>query len=180
MPAMRSQLVVAVLTSILIFAAAPTEADARPRPARKSSKNFEANKGFGLGLLFGVPSGLSGKYYIGTDTALDFGVGTYYRYRYDNAFSVHGDFLWHPVVLADPDPFWIPFYIGVGARFLDHGNRDDTHFGVRVPVGIALDFNRVPLDIFFEIAFVLDLIRDDNRHDFSDVHSALGIRYYFN
>jgi hypothetical protein len=179
---MRSQLVVAVLASVLVFAALPApEADARPRPARKSSKQFEANKGFGLGLQFGVPSGLTGKYYIGVDTALDFGIGTYYRYRYDNAFSFHADFLWHPVVLADPDPFWIPLYVGIGARFLDHdsGRDRDTHLGLRVPVGLALDFNNVPLDIFFEVAFVLDILRDDG-HGYSDLHSSLGIRYYFN
>ena len=43
-------------------------ADARPRPSRGGS--FEANKTFGLGLMIGAPSGLSGKYFLSKDTAL--------------------------------------------------------------------------------------------------------------
>jgi hypothetical protein len=170
----------------LLLVSAPGEADARPRPAGKSSKQFEANKGFGLGIMLGVPSGLSGKVYVGTDTAIDFGIGTYYggRRGYNDGFHLHADFLWHPLVVADPDPFWVPLYIGVGARFLDHGNdgnnNDDTHVGVRVPAGIMMDFNNVPLDIFFEIAFVFDILRDDGRHGRADFQSAIGIRYYFN
>ena len=133
--------------------------------------------------MFGVPSGLSGKYYVGSDTAIDFGFGTYYRHRYDSAVNLHADFLWHPLVLAQTEPFWLPLYFGLGARFLDHGNdRDrnhDTHVGLRVPLGIAFDFNNVPLDIFLEVAFVLDFIREDG-HGYSDFNTAFGLRYYFN
>lgn len=182
---MRSQLVVAALAFCVALATVPSGADARPRPARNTGKKFEANKGFGIGLMLGVPAGLSGKYYIGSDTALDFGVGSHFGgRRYDTAFSIHGDFLWHPIVLADPAPFWLPLYVGVGARFLDHnnGNNDghDTHLGIRVPVGILMDFNDVPFDAFFEVALVVDFIRDDGRHGYSDLHTAIGGRYYFN
>jgi hypothetical protein len=181
---MRSQLVVAALAFGLVVSAVPEDVDARPRPARKSKTQFEANKGFGLGIMLGSPSGLSGKYYIGTSTAIDFGLGSYYgrgRDGYRDSFGIHADFLWHPFVLADPEPFWLPLYVGVGARFLDHEGRDDnTHVGVRVPVGIAMDFNNVPLDIFLEVAFVFDIIRDDDRHNRTDLHQSLGIRYYFN
>lgn len=179
---MRSQLVVAALAFALVVSALPDEVDARPRPVRQETKSFEANKTFGLGLMLGFPTGLSGKYYVGTDTAIDFGVGTGYNGRrdYGNGLSLHADFLWHPLVIADPEPFWIPLYVGVGARFLEHGDRDDTHLGIRIPVGIAMDFNEVPLDIFFELAFVVDFVHDDNRHNRFDLHSAIGARYYFN
>jgi len=50
---------------------------------------------------------------------------------------VHADYLWHPVMLADDEAFFMPLYFGVGARLLDHdrGNEDDDfHLGARVPV----------------------------------------------
>jgi hypothetical protein len=155
------------------------QADARPRPAGRGGKKFQANKTFGLGLMLGAPSGLTGKFFLSRDTALDFGVGVYEGYR-DDGIHLHFDFLWHPVVLATNPTFWLPLYFGVGARYFDHNRgADDDHLGVRVPLGISFDFQRVPLDVFIELAFVLDFIVHDN-HDRADLNAAVGIRYYFN
>ncbi len=135
--------------------------------------------------MIGVPTGLSGKYYLSEDTALDFALAVYQDGRdyYDDAFHFHIDHLWHPVVLAAPDAFWMPLYFGVGARILDRRGdrdfRDDLHLGVRAPLGILMDFNNVPLDIFFELALVVDVISSDDR-GYSDINGSVGIRYYFN
>jgi len=134
--------------------------------------------------MLGAPAGLTGKYYLSANTALDFGVGEYYRYRYHDAFHVFIDFLWHPVVLASTRPFELPLYIGVGARLLQHRRYkdeygSDAHLGVRVPFGLLMDFNRVPFDIFVEFAFSFDFIVDHNRHDYEDFSGAIGARYYF-
>lgn len=179
-------LLVASIGFALVFMAKVPEADARPRPAGGTS-DFRANKEFGLGLVFGNPNGLAGKYYLSDDTALDFAVGysRYYVGRRDRrgGLHVHGSFLWHPAVLAQPDPFWLPIYFGVGGRFLDREyfyDRDRrSRFGVRVPVGLMMDFNDVPLDIFFEIAPIFDFLTPSGRGWFG-FHSALGARYYFN
>ena len=160
---------IAVIGALLSLGVAV--ADARPRPR---SQRFTANKSFGLGIMVGAPSGLSGKYYLSANTALDFGVGAYYRYRDRDGLHVHADFLWHPAVVAKARPFWVPIYIGLGGRFLDHGNH--SHVGIRAPVGIMLDFQRTPLDIFLEFALVADVGVDDDNLDF---HGALGVRYYF-
>lgn len=162
------------------FVLASTPADARPRPAGHHAK-FEANKEFGLGFMFGVPTGLSGKWYLSRDTALDFGLGVWGRRRgYRDSLHIHADFLWHPVVLAKAQPFWVPLYFGVGGRWVafdnDFGN--SGYLGVRVPGGIMLDFQNVPIDIFFEIAFVLDVIVPNNA-DHADFNGAIGLRYYF-
>ena len=172
-------------------------AEARPRPAgRTRTSNFEANKTFGLGVMLGAPTGLSGKYYLGSDTALDFGVGTIYNYRDRRGVHLHVDYLWHPISLASADPFELPLYFGIGGRLLN-GNRcysrdrdfcdfrrDYTALGVRGPLGIAFDFNRVPIDIFIELALVVDFLVDhDDRFDdylFIDLNGAVGFRYYFN
>ncbi|MCP4447378.1 MAG: hypothetical protein GY811_18820 [Myxococcales bacterium] len=182
---MRAKLALAIVAGLTMFVAQVATSKARPRPTR-NSKQFEANKGFGLGLMLGEPTGLTGKYYLSKDTALDFAIGRYGRYgrdQFDNALHIHVDFLWHPVVLADPPAFWLPLYFGVGGRLLDHYRNDrdfsdDVHLGVRAPLGIMMDFNTIPLDIFLEVALIVDLIQDD--HGYADLNTLLGARYYFN
>ena len=166
---------VAIITSGVI------RAEARPRPRRAS--NFEANKSFGLGIMLGAPAGLSGKYFLTKDTALDFGVGAYHRYRFDNAVQVHLDYLLHPVNLVKTPPFHLPLYFGIGGRLLlrqyDNRNDDDVHLGVRIPVGISMDFNNVPIDIFAELAFIADLVVAGDDRFFHDFNGLIGLRYYF-
>jgi hypothetical protein len=45
-------------------------------------------------------------------------------------------------------------------------------------VGLAMDFNTVPIDVFFELVFVLDLFVDGGGAD-AEFNGALGVRYYF-
>jgi hypothetical protein len=75
----------------------------------------------------------------------------------------------------------LPLHIGIGGRILDHGSDDyfegHTHFGVRLPIGLTFYLKAIPIDIFFEIAYIFDVIADD--HGYSDFNSNLGIRYYF-
>jgi hypothetical protein len=176
----------AALVAVIALCAVVPDAEARRRPASKAS-SFSANKTFGLGIMFGSPTGLSGKYYLSADTALDFGLGVNgYGYRARRGLHLHADFLWHPAVLADVGAFAMPIYFGVGGRLWDYGRyyRDDRYYnddlalGVRVPLGIMLDFNDVPIDIFFELAFVLDFLIDHGGIG-ADFNGAIGIRYYF-
>jgi hypothetical protein len=166
--------IIALVVGTVLATAVPS-ADARPSPR---AQKFQANKSFGLGVMFGAPTAISGKYFLSQDTALDFGVGTFYRYR-DGGLHLHADFLWHPAVLVKADAFWLPLYFGIGGRFLDHGNHG--HLGARVPIGIAFDFTNVPLDIFLELAAVLDFALTDDDHGviYGDVNGAVGIRYWF-
>jgi hypothetical protein len=184
----RALVIAAAAAAMLITT--PVTADARPRPAGKKG-DFVANKTFGLGIMLGAPTGLSGKYYLSSDTALDFGIGVYGygRRRHAGDLHLHLSFLWHPVVLAKADAFWLPLYFGIGGRIWDHdyGPDDDfdhLHIGVRAPIGLAFDFQRVPLDIFFEFALILDFVQDGfgDDHDglYGDFTGALGVRYYFN
>lgn len=131
--------------------------------------------------MLGAPTGLAGKYYLSADTAIDFGVGLFRRWRERDGTAFHVDFLWHPAVLINARPFLIPVYFGVGARAFDYhddDDRDDLALGVRVPAGIMLDFNRTPVDIFLELAFVFDFF-DDARGRDTDLNGAVGLRYYF-
>lgn len=160
-------------------------ADARPRP--RQGKTFEANKTFGLGLELGAPFGLTGKYFVASDRALQFGLGSIYHYRDRDGLHLYLDYLWHPVSLVSNPTFELPLYFGIGGRVWDFDhyrgdrfNDDALAFGVRVPVGIAFDFNNVPLDIFLQLAFVLDFYTGDYyRNVYGDVNGSIGIRYWF-
>ena len=180
------------VAAVIAVATLATSAEARPRPTRRHSR-FEANKTFGLGIMFGSPTGLSGKYFTGKSTAIDFGLGGIGCCRGRRGVEGHVDVLWHPVVLASPPPFELPLYVGVGGRFYSyewqHGNHyhDGLAVGVRAPIGLSFDMNRVPLDIFVELALVADFIDDRSDvidgfdHDglYLDVDGAVGFRYYF-
>jgi hypothetical protein len=180
-----------VLTGMVLAAAVcawASDADARPHKRRKHRRHARAvyvhadpNPGtLGLGIIVGGPTGLSGKLYLGDTFAFDFAFGYYYGLGYDDGLGAHADLLIHPFVLATTAPFSVPLYLGVGGRAVDdhcRGRRcddgDDIDLGVRVPLGLALEFHAVPIDFFLEIAIVVD---DGNK-----VHldGALGLRYWF-
>ena len=180
------------LVAISIALAATTTADARPRPHSLTSgaKRFEANKTFGLGIELGEPTSINGKWFVGRDQALDFGIGTIYHYRDRSGLNLYADYLWHPLVLTSAEAFELPLYVGIGGRYWDfdygcdrNGNNcvfNASGIGVRVPVGISFDFNNVPLDIFIQLVPTLDFYRDYSEHDvYLDVNFSLGIRYWF-
>jgi len=172
---------------IALFTAAA--ADARPRPdGHLGGRSFEANKTFGLGLELGAPTGITGKYFLSADRALDFGLGSIFNYRDRYGFHIYGDYLFHPVSLASNATFELPLYVGVGGRFWNfedrrfQGNYDSAFaIGVRVPVGVSFDFNNVPLDIFVQIVPVLDFYSGYAAHTlYLDIDASIGVRYWFN
>jgi hypothetical protein len=178
----RPKTVVALLLSLAMMLGVTQTASARPRPT--GGKKFVANKTLGLGLMVGAPTGLSGKYFLSADRALDFGIGGIRYYRGRSGLHLHMDYLFHPVSLVSAPEFELPLYVGIGGRLFsfDYGDDDNDAFalGVRAPIGVSFDLTNVPLDIFFELALVLDFFNDyyDDRIGV-DLNGALGLRYYF-
>jgi hypothetical protein len=183
---MQRIIMLGILASMLLV---PDTADARRRRSM-GGKEYTANGKFGLGLELGSPSGLNGKYFLSDNRALNFGVGWIYdRYYYDDRDGIHLylDYMFHPFSLANEPSVQIPFYIGIGGRFwsFDDGRRDFDDgghaLGVRCPIGIAFDLNKVPLDIFVQLTFVADLFFDYYRDDRLGLHleGSVGIRYWF-
>lgn len=135
---------------------------------------------FGLGLILGSPTGISAKAYIAKGHAIDAALGV--AFVNGNGFHIHADYLWHPLILAHDEAFTLPLYIGIGGRMLFRG-RDDKqgdklHLGPRAPVGILFDFKTVPIDVFLEVALVIDVIRTEG-DDVVDINAGVGVRYYF-
>src|SRR4029078_13095875 len=93
------------LITIALIVACVATADARPRPNGFNGKRFEANKTFGLGLELGEPSGITGKYFLESDRALDFGLGDVYDYYDYRGLYLYLDYLWHPFSLVSTEEF---------------------------------------------------------------------------
>ena len=181
-----------ILSSVLGLALAGATVTSAHADARKK---YRTDKSFGLGLMIGEPTGLSGKYHLDAPVAIAFGVGSSHyghhhyndgrRYRYydHDGTHIHADVLWHPLVVVDNPTLQLPMHVGVGAQVREHEHYYDpddydgvTHLGVRVPFGLTMDFKRVPMDAFFELAYSLDFTGEDNH---SYIAGSLGGRYYF-
>ena len=176
------------LIAVSLVLAVAQDADARPRPKGIQGKRFEANKTFGLGLELGTPAGITGKYFLANGSnALQFGLGGYRGYYRDYyGYHLYIDYLWHPISLVSAEAFELPLFVGVGGRFWDFEDRRDRvyddaiGFGVRVPVGIAMDFNNIPLDIFFQLVPSVNFY-SNYRDDFGIwIDGSVGVRFYFN
>jgi hypothetical protein len=140
---------------------------------------------FGIGIMIGEPTGISAKYYLKSgDKAIDGGIGG--NFAGTKGIAVHADFLWHPKILTSEPAFDMPFYVGGGVRVIQHdlgGGSTDFHWGVRIPAGILFDFNNVPIDVFLELALILEF-RDGSQatkeSSFGpDLSASVGVRYYF-
>jgi len=87
----------------------------------------------GFGLMIGNPSGLSGKFWLNEDVALDAAVGIA-RSEFDvhASFLVHNDWFYQWGWIRPQANFDFPVYYGVGPRLLFEGEHE---FGLRFPVG---------------------------------------------
>ncbi|MBK7631541.1 MAG: outer membrane beta-barrel protein [Ignavibacteriales bacterium] len=137
-----------------------------------SGAAFAQSNGFGLGIILGEPTGISVKYWTTSSTAFDFGLG--YSLKKNSRLHLHADYLFHVKNLAHTTEN-ISFYYGPGARLrvVENG---DSRLGFRFDVGLVWIPRNAPVDVFLEIAPLLDIIPQT---DFS-VNGGIGIRYFFN
>jgi hypothetical protein len=141
------------------------------------SANAFAQDKFGLGVILGEPTGLSLKYWLGKEHAIDGAVA--WSYSENDSLQLHTDYLVHNYDVFNTDE--LPFYCGLGARLKfkedDGRGRNENHaiFGIRIPLGVTYVFDDAPVDLFFELVPVLDLAPDVEL----DVNAAIGLRIYF-
>jgi hypothetical protein len=53
------------------------------------------DKGYGIGIVLGEPSGLSGKYWLNNTNALDFGLGFSFTSFNNSRIQLNRDYLWN-------------------------------------------------------------------------------------
>jgi hypothetical protein len=131
-----------------------------------------------LGVILGEPTGLSAKYWMTTNTALDFGAA--WSFGENGNFHLHCDYLYHNFDIFKVDEGSLPLYFGIGGRIRfegddtmdkDHG----THVGLRLVLGIEYLVAAYPMSIFFEVAPIVDLAPATE----GSMNGGLGIRYVF-
>jgi hypothetical protein len=127
---------------------------------------------FGLGIILGEPTGITGKVWTGGRHAFDFGVA--WSFDDTDAFHVYGDYLWHDFDLIDVSKGTMTLHFGPGARVAIR-DRGDDRVGIRFVVGLDYRFETAPVDIFVDVVPVLDLAPDTDLEGMGGV----GVRYYF-
>ncbi len=135
-----------------------------------AAPDAQARDGIGLGIIVGEPSGASMKYWLDDTIAIDAALA--FSLSDNNPFEFHTDYLMHSG-MSGKNSSALQSYYGVGARITSDNN--DTHLGIRIPIGVSYMFPDVPVDLFAEIAPVLDVTPDVDL----DLSGAIGIRYYF-
>jgi len=151
-----------------VFTALVT-ASIAPSAAQAITSRVGAAQDLGVGVELGQPMGFTGKYWLSSTTAVDAFMG----YHYNHNFDAHADYLWHSFSSFDVSRGRLPFYLGLGGR-INLG--DDSHFGMRLPIGVSYLFPTQPLEAFVEIAPVVKLITDIGL----DVDGSVGLRVYLN
>lgn len=134
-------------------------------------------EGFGVGMMVGLPTGLS--FAWRTDAPLYGDLALAYSFD-RKALHVHGDALYTISVLETEDlpDILFPVYIGLGPRF--HFGEEsslyqsETFIGLRVPLGMGIQHDNVPLEGFLEMAPGIGLYPETR--PFFDV--AVGARFY--
>lgn len=126
---------------------------------------------FGAGVILGEPTGVSLKYFLTDTTAIDGAIG--WGFHRETDVHLHSDFLWHLHDIASVPEGQLSLYFGVGARLKVRDGED--RLGVRVPVGVSYLLDNVPVDMFLEVAPILDFT-PSTRGGFT---AGMGARFWF-
>ena len=141
--------------------------------AVSGSMRVEAAGGnFGLGIIAGEPTGISGKLFVSNTNAIQ--AAAAWSFSGDTDFHLQADYLYHFDSLIPVKNGRAPIFAGLGARVKFRENKDNQ-IGIRIPVGVAYHFADAPFDIFVEIVPILELAPDTE----FNMEGALGGRFYF-
>jgi hypothetical protein len=141
---------------------------------------------FGLGVVFGEPTGLVAKYWTGHRSAFDFGLA----YSFGSYVAVYSDYLYHfPGSIHAREAFFnqlVP-YVGIGATAFFAGGGTTTDgkkqfdkgatagIGARIPLGIEWLPPKAPIGVFLELVPGVGLVPGV----YGFLEGGLGVRYYF-
>lgn len=135
----------------------------------------------GLGLVFGNPTGLTGKvYFDGPVHAIDAAVATQLFGFGQDRTTAHVVYLNHPGVLLAGSVAQLPWHVGVGPQIWSGSLSDDDFFedmafGVRVPVGLDLNFRQAPVQISGDVAAVVPIVPSPTL----GLDLNVSVRYFF-
>lgn len=126
------------------------------------------DKGRGIGILIGEPTGLSAKMWTSSSTAFDGGLA--WSFGKNGRLHFHADYLWHNFNMIHHKQFSL--YFGTGAE-INLGSL--PAIGLRGVAGIVYFFKDIPLDAFFEIVPVFTLLPGTGMSG----GAGIGLRWFF-
>jgi hypothetical protein len=142
-----------------------------------------AQADFGLGVIIGSPTGISGKYTFSQKHAIDGAIA--WDLDDDDDFYLHGDYLWLRNREIHLDNVALDWFFGIGGRLvmIDHHHRhrwdddydDDYLLGVRGPIGIGYTFRDPKIEVFGEVALIMNLVESTG----IDLDGGIGARFHF-
>lgn len=134
---------------------------------------FAQDKGLGVGVIIGQPTGFSVKSWLNPQNALDFGLGFSFA-KNDNRVHIHADYLWHSFSAIHSTEKFVLYY-GPGLKLKTGRSNEDAVLGIRGVIGIEWMARTAPVDIFLEIAPVMNVVPGTGL----DMDAGFGARYYF-
>ena len=164
------------VSGFFLMLAAPSHASEVGTPAHK----------FGLGLVVGSPTGLTGKFYpSGRRTAVEatLAISPGYRGAPGGGLYAHGVYMWHPSLLTDEPSFELPWHVGIGGFIADDYAtpwRDwtgGTAIGARGTLGMDFDLEDIRLQISGDIA--LNLGFHSTWGLYYEPSLGVAVRYFF-
>ncbi len=135
------------------------------------SKFSFAAKEISVGVAVISPTGLSAKFWLSKEHAIDvFGSWSFNS----DKFNFHANYLLHDFNKIKIDENPMAFYYGVGIRVKNEANKDAI-LGIRMPFGVSYLISGVPFDIFGEVAPRVNIVPSTN----FGLDVMIGIRYRF-
>lgn len=124
-----------------------------------------------IGMAMPAPTGLSFKFWMSRDTAVD----VFSEWDFSDRFlETHADLLTHDFQQFEMEGATMPMYYGFGVR-MRTSKSSTVHLGVRIPIGVSYLWNTAPLDFFAELAPRANIIPSTN----FAVDIMVGLRYRF-
>ena len=137
-----------------------------------TSPSVSQDRGFGLGIIVGEPTGISMKGWLTSTTAVDGGLA--WSFVRGTSFHIHADYLFHSFDVFKSSER-IPLYYGIGGR-IKISEKAQSRIGARGVIGIEYLLKSAPFDIFLEVAPILELAPETEL----TMNAGLGARFFFN
>jgi len=168
----RALITVAMVTLLAIASQAQESPSGNSNTASPTMlESMDIDQRFGAGVIFGEPTGVSLKYFLTEKTAIDGAIG--WGFHRETDLHLHSDYLWHVHDFYPVSEGQLSLYFGAGLRVKFRDGED--RIGVRVPVGVSYRLENRPVDVFLEVAPILD-VTPSTRGGFT---AGIGARYWF-
>lgn len=131
---------------------------------------------FGLGIILGDPTGLSGKMKLNESHSVDAALA--YSSGKHSGTQIHADYLWDRARTWATDQGPLHMYYGLGGRLISYEDKDDKSqisLGPRGSLGLNFNINNPNIELFGELAAILELTPSIT----ADIDAGLGARIRF-